>query len=146
MAFQILALDHLVLRIRDRRVMLDFYCNVLGCTLERELADLGLIQLRAGRSIIDFVPIDKPLGQARSGEPLPEHANLEHFCLRIEPFDEAALAKHLNKHGIEMEAPAVRYGGDGFGRSFFITDPEGNIVELKGAPEKPPLYPFKKTS
>lgn len=139
MVFQILAIDHVVLRIRDRQTMLDFYCNVLGCTLERELADLGLIQLRAGRSIVDFVPIDRPLGQARAGMPLPEHANLEHFCLRIEPFDEAALAAHLQSYGIEMETPAVRYGGDGFGRSVFITDPEGNIVELKGAPERPPL-------
>ncbi|UOO82724.1 VOC family protein [Uruburuella testudinis] len=139
MAFEILGIDHVVLRIRNRQRMLDFYCKVLGCTLERELTDLGLIQLRAGRSIIDFAPIDKPLGQARSGEPLPEHANLEHFCLRIEPFDEALLTAHLQAHGIRMEEPAVRYGGDGFGPSIFITDPEGNIVELKGAPERPPL-------
>ena len=136
MTFAILGLDHVVLRIRDRGRMLHFYCDLLGCTLERELEDLGLIQLRAGASIIDLLPIDKPLGQARQGEPLPQHANLEHFCLRIEPFDEAALRRHFQAHGMAFEPPEVRYGADGFGLSVYLTDPEGNIVELKGSPQK----------
>ena len=134
MTFAILGLDHVVLRNRSR--MLHFYCDLLGCTLERELEDLGLIQLRAGASIIDLLPIDKPLGQARQGEPLPQHANLEHFCLRIEPFDEAALRRHFQAHGMAFEPSEVRYGADGFGLSVYLTDPEGNIVELKGPPQK----------
>ena len=136
MTFAILGLDHVVLRIRDRHSMLHFYCDLLGCTLERELEDLGLIQLRAGASIIDLLPIDQPLGQARQGEPLPQHANLEHFCLRIEPFDEAALRRHFLAHGMAFEPAEVRYGADGFGLSVYLTDPEGNIVELKGPPQK----------
>ena len=136
MTFAILGLDHVVLRIRDRGRMLHFYCDLLGCTLERELEDLGLIQLRAGASIIDLLPIDKPLGQARQGEPLPQHANLEHFCLRIEPFDEAALRRHFLAHGMAFELAEVRYGADGLGLSVYLTDPEGNIVELKGPPQK----------
>ena len=136
MTFAILGLDHVVLRIRDRGRMLHFYCDLLGCTLERELEDLGLIQLRAGASIIDLLPIDQPLGQARQGEPLPQHANLEHFCLRIEPFDEVALRRHFQAHGMAFEPAEVRYGADGFGLSVYLTDPEGNIVELKGPPQK----------
>ena len=137
MPFKITGLDHVVLRVKNPQAMLHFYCRILGCTLERELDDLGLIQLRAGASLIDLVPTDKPLGQKGGGEPLPNHANMDHLCLRIEPFDEQALLHHLRGHGIEVEAAAVRYGADGFGPSIYVPDPEGNIVELKGPPSSP---------
>ena len=114
--------------------MLDFYLKVLGCTQERELGHLGLIQLRAGASLIDLVPTTSPLGQNGRGVPLQQHANLDHLCLRIEPFDEAAIRAHFAEHGYDIEASAVRYGADGFGPSIYVYDPEGNTVELKGPP------------
>ena len=134
MAFTILGLDHVLLRIEDKPTMLDFYLNVLGCTQERELGHLGLIQLRAGASLIDLVPTTSPLGQNGRGVPLQQHANLDHLCLRIEPFDEAAIRAHFTRHGYDIEAAAVRYGADGFGPSIYVYDPEGNTVELKGPP------------
>ena len=134
MAFTILGLDHVLLRIEDKSTMLDFYLNVLGCTQERELGHLGLIQLRAGASLIDLVPTTSPLGQNGRGVPLQQHANLDHLCLRIEPFDEAAIRAHFTRHGYDIEAAAVRYGADGFGPSIYVYDPEGNTVELKGPP------------
>ena len=134
MAFTILGLDHVLLRIEDKPTMLDFYLKVLGCTQERELGHLGLIQLRAGASLIDLVPTTSPLGQNGRGVPLQQHANLDHLCLRIEPFDEAAIRAHFAEHGYDIEASAVRYGADGFGPSIYVYDPEGNTVELKGPP------------
>ena len=134
MAFTILGLDHVLLRIEDKPTMLDFYLKVLGCTQERELGHLGLIQLRAGASLIDLVPTTSPLGQNGRGVPLQQHANLDHLCLRIEPFDEAAIRAHFTRHGYDIEAAAVRYGADGFGPSIYVYDPEGNTVELKGPP------------
>lgn len=134
-AFSILGLDHILLRIEDKEAMLDFYQNVLGCTLERELGNLGLIQLRAGQSLIDLVPADTPLGHNGRGVPLQKHANLDHVCLRITPFDEDAIRAHLAAHGYDdLESVATRYGADGFGPSIYIQDPEGNTVELKGPP------------
>ncbi len=55
-------IDHLVLRVIDLERMLRFYCGALGCTVERRQDDIGLVQLRAGRSLIDLVPVNGKLG------------------------------------------------------------------------------------
>ena len=130
-------LDHLVLRVVDTQAMVDFYCNVLGCTVERRVEDLGLIQLRAGRSMLDLVPVDGTLGRAGGGAPVREARNLDHFCFRVEPFDETAIRAKLAATGIEAGPTAARYGAEGDGPSIYVTDPEGNTVELKGPPFAP---------
>lgn len=129
-------LDHLVLRVSDLARMLEFYCDVLGCSVERRVDRIGLVQLRAGRSILDLVPVDGELGRAGGAAPGKEGRNLDHFCLRVEPFDEAGIRRHLAAHGIEAGPLASRYGAEGAGPSLYVTDPEGNVVELKGPPEK----------
>jgi glyoxylase I family protein len=129
-----IALDHLVLRVVDLPRMLQFYCRVLGCTVERRLDDIGLVQLRAGSALIDLVPVDGTLGRTGGVAPGREGRNLDHFCLRIEPFDEAALRAHLALHGVAAGAVEPRYGAEGSGPSIYIDDPEGNVVELKGPP------------
>jgi glyoxylase I family protein len=128
--FAVQAIDHIVLRVRELPQMLEFYSGVLGCRLERQQSELGLTQLRAGSSLIDLVTLDGPLG---AGPPPGPGRNLEHFCLRLAPFDERALSAWLAGCGVAVEAPASRYGAEGEGRSFFVTDPEGNRIELKGA-------------
>ena len=95
--FKIRDIDHLVLRVVDLDAMLGFYCGALGCTVERRDDRLGLVQLRAGRSLIDLVPVDGVLGRAGGAAPGVQGRNLDHFCLRVEPFDEAAInpAEHI---------------------------------------------------
>jgi catechol 2,3-dioxygenase-like lactoylglutathione lyase family enzyme len=127
-------LDHVVLRVVDLDNMLRFYCGVLGCTIERRQDALGLVQLRAGRSLIDLIPVDGKLGSAGGAAPGIEGRNMDHFCVRVEPFDEAAIRTHLEFHGVLAGAAELRYGAEGQGPSIYITDPEGNIVELKGPP------------
>lgn len=127
-------IDHLVLRVRDLPRMLSFYVDVLGCTVERRLDDIGLVQLRAGRSLIDLVPVDGELGRAGGAAPGAQGRNLDHFCLRVEPFDAATLREHLHTHGIDMGELRTRYGAEGNGPSIYLDDPEGNVVELKGPP------------
>lgn len=128
----ILGIDHLVLRVSDPAKMLHFYCDVLGCSLERRQDAIGLIQLRAGKSLIDLVTVDGQLGLAGGAPPGQEGRNLDHFCLRIEPFNEAAIRQQLAKHGFSGSPVAQRYGAEGMGPSLYVTDPEGNVVELKG--------------
>ncbi len=132
--FSICDIDHLVLRVVDTERMLHFYCEVLGCSLERHQEAIGLIQLRAGRSLIDLVPVDGQLGRAGGAAPGSEGRNLDHFCLRIEPFDEAAIRQRLALHGVEAGPVESRYGAQGQGPSIYLTDPDGNVVELKGPP------------
>ena len=133
---EILGLDHIVIRTRDTAAMREFYCTVLGCVPERELSpEFGLIQLRAGAALIDLVPVDSELGRVGGAPPGAEGHNMDHFCLRVEPFDEQAIRRRLADCGVATEPAARRYGADGFGPSIYIKDPDGNTVELKGPPE-----------
>ena len=128
-------LDHIVLRANEPKKMVDFYCQVLGCTLEKTQAKFGLFQLRAGQSIIDIVAVDGEIGRQGGRGPGQEGYNLDHFCVRIDPFDEQMIRSHLAKHGVECEESATRYGAEGSGPSIYIQDPENNVVELKGPPD-----------
>ncbi|SHM63952.1 Glyoxalase/Bleomycin resistance protein/Dioxygenase superfamily protein [Duganella sacchari] len=132
--FSIREIDHLVLRVVELQRMLDFYCGVLGCPVERKQEEIGLIQLRAGSSLIDLIPVDGKLGRMGGAAPGVEGRNMDHFCLRVEPFDADAIFAHLMQHGVQAGAIESRYGAEGEGPSIYITDPEGNIVELKGPP------------
>jgi catechol 2,3-dioxygenase-like lactoylglutathione lyase family enzyme len=131
-------IDHLVLRVSDLDAMLRFYVGVLGCSIERRRDDLGLVQLRAGRSLIDLATLDGKLGRAGGAAPGREGRNLDHFCLRVEePFDGEAIRAALREQGIETGEVQSRYGAEGQGPSIYLTDPEGNTVELKGPPSAP---------
>jgi glyoxylase I family protein len=132
--FEVKHIDHLVLRVVDVQIMLDFYTNVIGCSLEKIQEALGLYQVRAGSSLIDLIPVDGPLGKAGGAAPGKEGRNLDHFCLRIEPFNADEIFQHLRRHGIKHGNVESRYGAEGEGPSIYITDPEGNVVELKGPP------------
>lgn len=129
-------IDHLVLRVVELARMLDFYCGALGCTVERRQDEIGLVQLRAGSSLIDLVPVDGKLGRMGGAAPGAEGRNMDHFCLRVEPFDEAAIRTHLLAHGVTAGQVESRYGAEGEGPSIYLSDPEGNVVELKGAPSQ----------
>src|SRR5262245_18700018 len=127
-------IDHIVLRVSDLAAMLRFYCDVLGCRIDREQRELGLTQLRAGRSLIDLVTVEGELGRAGGAAPGAEGRNLDHVCLRLEWFDQAELVRHLEASGARVGEIGQRFGADGTGPSMYVHDPEGNVVELKGPP------------
>lgn len=129
-------IDHLVLRVRRIEPMLAFYRDVLGCDLEKVQAQIGLYQLRAGRSLIDLVPVEGELGRMGGAAPGRDAHNLDHLCLRLEPFDAAAIVDCLDAHGVVHGAVESRYGAEGEGPSIYLQDPEGNTVELKGPPDR----------
>lgn len=132
--FGIKGLDHVVLRVSDLERMLRFYCDILGCAMEREQAEIGLFQVRAGSSLIDLVPVDGKLGRMGGAAPGKEGRNLDHFCITLDGYDEAKIRAYLSAYGVEIGEAGSRYGAEGEGPSLYISDPEGNIVELKGPP------------
>ena len=132
----IVAIDHVVLRVSDLQRMVRFYVDVLGAKLEKEQRDIGLYQLRVGSSLIDLVPVDSKLGQMGGAAPGSQARNLDHVAFRVLPWDGEAILRHLNSHGIEGEIKS-RYGAEGDGPSVYLTDPEGNGLELKGPPSAP---------
>jgi glyoxylase I family protein len=135
MQFSIKGIDHVVIRCADIDHMIAFYRDVLGCRVERAVGRLGLTQLRAGASLIDLVDASGTLGQAGGAPPNREGRNMDHFCLRIEGFDEAKIREYLEAHGVGVTDSGRRYGAEGVGPSLYLFDPEGNVVELKGPPD-----------
>lgn len=127
------AIDHIVFRVSDIDAALRFYTEVLGATVEKVQAGIGLYQLRAGTSLIDLVPLDGQLGRTGGAGPGREGRNVDHVCFRVLPWDEPAILAHLAGHGIEAKVER-RYGAEGDGPSLYLTDPDGNGLELKGPP------------
>ena len=120
-------IDHVVVRVADVERAIRFYCDVLGCVEDRRVESIGLVQLRAGASLIDLID--------SAGNPPAGAPNVDHFALRLETFDAKEIGAHLSKHGIDVGKVETRYGAEGNGPSIYITDPDGNTVELKGPPD-----------
>jgi catechol 2,3-dioxygenase-like lactoylglutathione lyase family enzyme len=132
-AFAILHIDHVVLRVADLARSIAFYGQVLGCDVVRQRVDLGLVHLRAGTALIDLVSLDGPLGRQGGSGPAAQGRNVDHLCLRIDPFDATALAQHLVAQGAPPLGPvAINFGAEGEGPSVYLKDPDGNTIELKG--------------
>lgn len=128
-------IDHLVLRTERLEEMIAFYTDVLGMSVERRVDKIGLVQLRAGRSLLDLVTVDGELGKKGGSAPGKHARNLDHFCLRVDPFDDTVIHERLRTLGIEAGPTEQRYGAEGNGPSIYIQDPDGNTVELKGPPD-----------
>lgn len=125
--FGIGGLDHIVLRTGDAKRLVAFYRDVLGLPVERA-TDKGLTQLRAGTSLIDIVPVPDRGADPSKGP----GRNLEHFCLRAEPFDMETIRGHVEAAGAKVVKTGTGYGAEGRGPNIYFLDPDGNEVELKG--------------
>lgn len=130
--FEIKHIDHLVLRVRNIEPMLAFYVNVLGGSIDRVKEDLGLYQVRLGVSLIDLITVDGELGLLGGAAPEEGGRNVDHFCLRVEPFQAEEIIAYLRINKCKPEPVVMRYGAEGYGPSIYVADPEGNTVELKG--------------
>ena len=134
---QLIGLDHVVIRAHDSERLIRFYCDVLGCTIDRQTGpEIGLTQLRAGNSQIDILTPGGKLSKEKGALPGAEAHNMDHFCLQVEPFDGEAIQAYLKSHGVETTGFGDRFGATGYGPSLYLNDPEGNTVELKGPPIK----------
>src|SRR6476620_12597288 len=109
--FRLTQLDHVVLRVRDLATMQAFYCDVLGCEVERRQDELGLLQLRAGASLIDLVAVEGTIGRAGGAAPGAAGRNMDHFCLQVAPFDSAAIRAYLDAHAVRDDEFDSRLGG-----------------------------------
>ena len=131
--FRVLAIDHIVLRCRDLPVMLEFYCQGLGFEVAKRNEPLGLVHLKSRSAMVDLISLDGPLGRAGGAAAGVEGRNMDHLCLRVDPFDGPALMRHFESLGVAPMELRTRFGAEGDGLSFYIRDPEGNRVEIKAA-------------
>lgn len=131
--FAVLCVDHVVLRVRDLAASEAFYREALGCVVVRRRDDLGLVHVRAGTSLIDLVSVTGELGRQGGAAPGPEGRNVDHVCLRVEPFDADAIDAHLATIGVQTcGRAATNFGAAGVGPALYLRDPDGNTIELKG--------------
>lgn len=122
---EVLELDHVVLRVRDQAASQRFYTTILGLRLDHVNERAQLVQLRAGRHLVDLLP----LAPDETAEP---SARMDHVCLSIRCDDLAAAAAWLRQRGVTVEGDVVmRRGAFGDGQSLYIRDPDGYRIELK---------------
>ena len=121
---RISGIDHVVIKVADLDRSIAFYCDVLGCTLDWRRDEIGLVHLRVGTVFIDLL----------AAEPLPPDAkrNMDHLCLTVQDFDVEQARQHLLNYGVAVGPAAKRYGASGWGLSLYVTDPDGNGLELRG--------------
>ena len=132
MKLDLLGLDHVVIRCHDLKKMADFYCNTLGCSLDRWREELGLVHLRAGDAFIDLADAEKARARRGGDEPVEVGApNMDHLCLNVGKVDAPALSAYLAEKGVKAADPVMRYGATGNKLSIYLDDPEGNSVELR---------------
>ena len=123
--FDVVELDHVVLRVRDPGVSERFYTEILGLTVDHVNAPIHLIHLRGGRHLIDLLPL-------APGEAEPPGARMDHVCLSLRCDDLAAAVRYLSERGVTIEGEMVdRRGAFGVGPSVYVRDPDGYKIELK---------------
>jgi catechol 2,3-dioxygenase-like lactoylglutathione lyase family enzyme len=115
-------LDHLVLNVEDVERSLAWYTGLLGLTPERvddwRAGQVPFPSVRINdRTIIDLMTIE------RTGH------NVDHICLVVDRGDVDAIAD--DSRFDVVDGPVDRWGARGSGWSVYVTDPDGNTVELR---------------
>ena len=120
---RVLGLDHIVLVTPDVDRALDFYTGLLG------LEGVRIDEWRRDDVPFPSVRIDATtLIDLMHGEWVGK--NLHHFCLVIEPVDLDALAADDRVDVVSGPADGL-FGAQGYARSLYIRDPDGNVIELR---------------
>jgi catechol 2,3-dioxygenase-like lactoylglutathione lyase family enzyme len=134
--FSPVGIDHVVFLVDDMPKALKFYGDVLGCEIGYSYPALGMEQVWCGNALIVLWDVTHP-GAAAAVPPVAGGRNVDHVCIALSPFDHDAMRAHLAAHDVRIDREAFHGGSRGMGNSFYIFDPFGNKLELKG----PPVYP-----
>ena len=118
-------LDHIVLQVTDVERSLTWYCDVLGLDGVRvdewRSGEVPFPSVRVSAGcIIDLFAADT-LGEGTH--------NLDHFCLVTDRASVDAVAD--DDRFTVIGGPGPRFGARGEGWSIYVTDPDGNTVELR---------------
>jgi catechol 2,3-dioxygenase-like lactoylglutathione lyase family enzyme len=115
-------LDHIVLVVTDTERSLEWYTGLLGLAPDRDeewrAGEVPFPSVRINAGCV----IDLFAGE-RSG------LNMDHVCLVVDRVDVEAVADD-DRFDV-LDGPAPRWGARGDGLSVYVSDPDGNTVELR---------------
>lgn len=131
--FALAGIDHVVLLVDRMERATEFYTSVLGCSVDNDLPQYGMRQLRAGAALIDLVDISAPEGEWARPK-IAGGRNVDHVALALRPADPEEVRRHLASHDIEIVEEGERVGALGETLSFYVSDPSGNQIELSFPP------------
>ncbi len=134
--FSLVGIDHVVFLVDDMARACAFYRDVLGCVPGYTYPALGMEQLWCGAALIVLWDTTHP-GAASAIPPVSGGRNVDHVCIATSPFAPDAMRAHLAAHNVVIDREAVHGGARGMGHSFYILDPFGNKLEVKGPAEYP---------
>ncbi len=134
--FALVGIDHVVFLVDDLDRAVTWYREVLGCPPGYSYPALGMEQVWAGSALIVLWDTTHP-GAKSAVPPVAGGRNVDHVCITTTPFDHADMRAHLAAHGVAIEREAMHGGARGMGHSFYIHDPFGNKLEIKGPAEYP---------
>jgi catechol 2,3-dioxygenase-like lactoylglutathione lyase family enzyme len=128
-------LDHLVLTVADLGRTIDFYTRVLGM---REVTfSEGRKALAFGRQKLNLHVAGREFAP-RAKTPVPGSADL---CFIATTPLSAAMA-HVRDCGVAIEeGPVPRTGAQGAMTSFYLRDPDGNLIEVSNYLDSDPVAP-----
>ena len=115
-------IDHVVLNVADVERSVAWYVERLG------FEPLRLEEWRRGEVLFASVRLTDTFiidlfANERTG------ANVDHLCLVVDPIDLDALA--ASDELDVVSGPSEVFGAQGMGRSVYVRDPDGNVVELR---------------
>jgi glyoxylase I family protein len=129
--FTLVGIDHIVLLVTDMDRAMRFYGEVLGCQPGYSYPQYAMEQVWCGSALIVLLDTSKTEGAWARPE-VAGGRNMDHVCIALSPFDHDALRAHLAAHDVEIVEEAFHGGARGMGNSFYVLDPFGNKLELKG--------------
>ncbi|GBE34028.1 virulence protein [bacterium BMS3Bbin06] len=120
----IVNIDHIVLTVRDINKTIKFYESVLG--MVSESFGRGRIALKFGTQKINLHEFGNEL-EPKASQPTPGSGDLCFITDRN--LDEAI--NHVKSCGVKIiEGPVIRTEANGKIISFYIRDPDGNLIEV----------------
>lgn len=119
--FEIQGLNHLTLRVNDIKAAEYFYSELLGLTIEKKMGQ-SMTVYRMGKDSIVIVEAETSYSKDS------RDYRIDHFGFIVDtPEQVDEIAKFMREKEVTIiSGPANRKNG----RFLFITDPDGNMIEI----------------